>query len=199
MATQSNGREPQCPEEPLSDAVEPQGRKATPSDPESPGRRWIYLCLVLAFLIFVACGVVAVIVYVVYERPMPAPSTSDPSLKPTTEPTPARNETPDAFLSGLPAWTRAAIESDPSSPQARAYAWLRSPVHPRSTDLGRLTQRFALATFYYATRGESSWIYNDNWLSETSGVHTWFVNVGLCFACAHDSLPTHILSSTASY
>jgi hypothetical protein len=78
------------------------------------------------------------------------------------------------FLSGLPQTTQAEIKSNPSSPQAKALSWLSSPDHPEITDIGRLAERFALATLFYATEGES-WLRNDGWLNETMSECDWSV------------------------
>jgi len=65
--------------------------------------------------------------------------------------------------SHLPNSTLRAVEEDPRSPQARAYEWIMKD--PSVTDLPdwKMKQRFALATFYYAFRGQS-------W---DSGPHSW--------------------------
>lgn len=91
----------------------------------------------------------------------------------------ALNEAPVVFVApheasddqvelDLPDYSVAAIQSSPASPQARAYRWiLNDPLlHKYGPD--RLLQRFALATFYYATNGDdwntttSSYFYQEN-------------------------------------
>ena len=40
----------------------------------------------------------------------------------------------------------------------------------------RLIQRYAMATFYYATDGERSWYKKDNWLDPTVSECDWYSN-----------------------
>ena len=100
-----------------------------------------------------------------------------PTLSPTTS-------MEGHILSLLPNYTLEALQ-DPSSPQSRALDWLLYDHHPdtltnysettTTTTTSRLLQRFALATFYYATNG-IGWRFSRFWLSTNPDVHecTWW-------------------------
>lgn len=62
----------------------------------------------------------------------------------------------------------------PTSSQGLAWKWLMSDPALSSRVVDDITNRFALATLYYATNGDS-WRNNTNWLSLTEDVcHWWF-------------------------
>eukprot|EP00797_Seminavis_robusta_P015261 Sro2299_g322480.1 STYKc (669) ;mRNA; r:9163-11486 len=70
-------------------------------------------------------------------------------------------------LDDLPDSTLLAMERS-RSPQSKAYQWLIKNMNNKSSTLQklpkwRLIQRFALAIFYYSTRGEH-WVHNNGWL-----------------------------------
>ena len=71
-----------------------------------------------------------------------------------------RNET---LLALLPAYAIKSLH-DASSPQCMAFDWTVNDPHFGSYPAWRLRQRFALATFFYATEGYA-WEKNENWLS----------------------------------
>ena len=58
----------------------------------------------------------------------------------------------------VPNSTIAHIERDSTSPQARAYAWLKSNPYLSTYNSDRMLQRFVLACFYYSTGGED-WLH----------------------------------------
>lgn len=88
--------------------------------------------------------------------------TQTPSLAPARMPSAA----PTPYLIPLPDYTIQAIEtSNPISPQYRAYQWLiEDPLLENYPEARRL-QRYALATFYYATNGLVDWELDGHWLS----------------------------------
>ncbi|CAB9503970.1 LRR receptor-like serine threonine-protein kinase [Seminavis robusta] len=94
-----------------------------------------------------------------------APS-SMPSLSPTIAPTYYQHNV------GLPNYTLEVMETNPYSPQARAYDWIQEDDMFDSYSPYRQLQRFVLATFYFATNGDS-WIVNKNWLSHDLHECTW--------------------------
>ncbi|CAB9509898.1 Leucine Rich Repeat [Seminavis robusta] len=99
----------------------------------------------------------------------------------------------DYLLSLLPEYTKDALgvttDNNPNaslvmtplpfamlSPQAKAFAWtINDPIFD-SYEPWKLQQRFALACFYYATGGETSWNSRENWLSYNPNVweEHWF-------------------------
>jgi hypothetical protein len=175
-----------------------------PSAPDAGGlipARWRHLALAL---VLVSVALTSVVVGLVASRSSPATSAptdvaTAPSptgtLEPLPTPSPTLGGVMAAFLVGLPNSTQAEVNSNSSSPQARAFSWLSSSDRPSVTDTGRLTQRFALACVYYATRGEF-WKDSTDWLSDTVSECEWYEPVGnrLSMARAHSrsfSLPSH--------
>ncbi|CAB9519666.1 Leucine Rich Repeat [Seminavis robusta] len=75
----------------------------------------------------------------------------------------------------LPDYTLRAMES-PRSPQTKAYQWLSNNINKSNNTqhlpIWRLKQRFALATFYYSTRGDY-WVKNQGWLDWDTHECNW--------------------------
>ncbi|CAB9499023.1 Leucine Rich Repeat [Seminavis robusta] len=69
--------------------------------------------------------------------------------------------------------TLVALE-DPDSPQSMAFQWLLQDTErlPSYSD-DRIIQKFALATFYYATHGDH-WNTNTHWLNHSAHECDWF-------------------------
>jgi Leucine-rich repeat (LRR) protein len=68
-----------------------------------------------------------------------------------------------AFFEGLPQETQDTINTDNSSPQARAFDWMLQDPNWNTYPRNRIFQRFALATLFYATRGDL-WDSSLGWL-----------------------------------
>jgi hypothetical protein len=60
------------------------------------------------------------------------------------------------------------------SPQSLAVGWLASNHDLRAFSNSRIIQRYALATFYYATEGETSWMEDEGWLSPEVHECQWY-------------------------
>jgi hypothetical protein len=130
-------------------------------------------------------------------RPTTSPTnlvpTSGPTLEPTTEPflspsqspttrpsTPVPTASPSAFVApadfvSLIAATSfddgASVKAE-GTPQSEAATWVASrTLFDTLTDQQKI-QRYALATFYYSTNGDS-WTNNDGWLSDDNEC-TWY-------------------------
>ncbi|CAB9510723.1 leucine rich repeat [Seminavis robusta] len=76
----------------------------------------------------------------------------------------------------LPADTLMAIQEDPTSPQSMAYEWLLEDDDDGKSNLhsdARISQKFALATLYFATSGDT-WADNTNWLNHSIHECGWF-------------------------
>ncbi|CAB9512666.1 Leucine Rich Repeat [Seminavis robusta] len=75
----------------------------------------------------------------------------------------------------LPEYTLRAMEN-PRSPQTKAYQWLSNNINKSNNTqhlpVWRLMQRFALATFYYSTRGDY-WVSNQGWLDWDTNECNW--------------------------
>ena len=164
-------------EAPLSTVVEatPVGEDARNTQPPphwSTKRRWYILAALATVVTAMAVGVSVGTTYAVSsERPNPAnaaPSNATEALtSPTAAPTsPALPQILEEFRDTLPEYTRTAMAQDDASPQARAIQWLAStPLSILSNyTTQRMTQRFAMATLYYATNGEY-WLRKDGWLT----------------------------------
>ncbi|CAB9526117.1 receptor-like protein kinase precursor [Seminavis robusta] len=80
----------------------------------------------------------------------------------------------EPFDKTLPEQTIQAMQQDPSSPQARANQWMvEDLLQNNSFDQRRQRQRFALATFYYATGGDEHWSDEGNWLNHSLSECDW--------------------------
>jgi len=78
---------------------------------------------------------------------------------PTGFPTPSPTWQGYAVLELLPESTVETIALD-GTPQRKAYDWLMEDMEGKTYSDMRLVQRFALATLYYATGGETEWTTN---------------------------------------
>ena len=131
----------------------------------------------------VLCGVVLLIVFLVTKKDS-EPAATGASPQTTVAPTlPPTFSPADYVLQMLPVSTSRTVQLDPESPQAQALQWiLDDPRPPQTFELYRVKQRFALATLYYATDGDT-WISNDYWLDyvdecewfshNTSGIYSF--------------------------
>ena len=75
-------------------------------------------------------------------------------------------------LSLLPPYSQDTINDNPDSSQARALEWLAKDPNFSSYAEWRVLQRFALATIYYATEGET-WYESTDWLSYNVSECEW--------------------------
>jgi hypothetical protein len=133
---------------------------------EEKFRSWT-ICLVLLFCLIVAAVVVIVVLAVPNDDNKVVQTREEPTN--TASPmTPA----PTPYIVPLPDFTLEALE-DPESPQSKAYHWLQDdPVLEEYSQTKRL-QRMALATFYYATKGDN-WILNDGWMDYEIDECNWY-------------------------
>ena len=93
----------------------------------------------------------------------PMPSTGSPGGVPTFAPTKKSNTYLSSLIIEAYPEGQSALE-DPNSPQSQALKWLESPANDEISETQRLLQRYALATLYYSTNGES-WKNSTGWLS----------------------------------
>lgn len=105
--------------------------------------------------IVVLCATVLLVVFLVFRDnpdalpPSPAPTqTESPSSAPTL--------VGDYLLDRLPMSTVSSIYEE-NTPQKRSFEWLMEDPNWRAYSDLRLIQRFALATFYFATGGDTDW------------------------------------------
>jgi Leucine-rich repeat (LRR) protein len=105
-----------------------------------------------------------------------SPTASPTTAAPSTVPSVAPSAAPSMFAIErfqqeiLPEFSQVAIQ-DSTSPQSKALKWLANNAELESYENFKRLQRFALATFYYATGGEN-WMDNDGWLSDNAEC-TW--------------------------
>ncbi|CAB9516987.1 LRR receptor-like serine threonine-protein kinase [Seminavis robusta] len=99
-------------------------------------------------------------------------STEAPSNAPSGSPTVA----PTPFIVPLPEYTVNTLQNGPlDSPQERAYRWIRDDPNSEEYSDARKQQRFALATFYYASNGDKGmWTRQDDWMSYDVHECEWF-------------------------
>ena len=154
--------------------------------------------LLLAFTCLLFCaGIAGLVLWLVNGRddsgPSPASApTRYPSRKPVNDriPTQQPNATfPTAapvtsgdvildFRNSLPSYTISALD-DSFSPQSLAFQWVTSESEFETLPLDRQQLRFALATLYYSTTGES-WTNNAFWLSSVNECFWWTDSASSC-------------------
>ena len=108
--------------------------------------------------------------------PSSQPSTSSPTMSwlagSDSPPTPTPSELPpglresyEAYITSLlPNYTLDAMQTDPWSPQSLAFNFVKRDPYLDSPPW-RVQQRFALATFFYATGGNATWQESSGWLT----------------------------------
>ena len=130
------------------------------SDGETASKRWNprngSYSLALPFSILV------IIIVIILAAVLGSKSSknNESSLDPTSNPSAM-----ERISWWMPDYTKDAIENDPFSPQALAYNWTVGDPNLEEYPDWRVRQRFALATFYYATGGLHHWDNDDGWLS----------------------------------
>ena len=108
-----------------------------------------------------------------------------PSAPPTLAPTAAPTTPLDRdFRAVLPTPTLEAVLTDPKSPQSKAYQWAMEDASGLWTQdldssevhLNCMTQRFALATFFFAAGGHKvdRWTNRSDWLDSERSECEWF-------------------------
>ncbi|CAB9513480.1 leucine rich repeat [Seminavis robusta] len=134
--------------------------------------------LSLAFFLIVLGLVLAIILFKVskdqktdIEGPV---STASPSVPPSMPPSQWRQG--DIALQLISDYTNVMLD-DLESAQYHAYQWLLDDIEMHENKLAdeRILQRFALATLYMATNGDS-WSENDNWLNHSVHECFWYSN-----------------------
>jgi hypothetical protein len=120
-----------------------------------------YLCYGCILMILIAVAIVVPLALLVGgdDEDAPVVPTAAPSAAPTWAPTLAPTSSRfDSFLDMLYPISGEEVFNDRSSPQYRAALWAATedPVEPQlSLDDRRILQRYYLATFYFATNGDS--------------------------------------------
>ena len=132
-------------------------------------RAWTIRFFLLFCLILVVVVVTAVAVTNNDDDDDGPVSTSAPTQA-TVFPTPA----PTPYAVSLPPFSLEALEN-PGSPQTMAYEWLRKDSLLQEYSEEKRLQRFALATFFYATMG-LNWTINSSWLSYDVDECDWYSN-----------------------
>lgn len=101
----------------------------------------------------------------------------DPEVQiPTSSPTAEGDPDLEYFLQvAIPDYTRAAL-ARLNSPQNKAFQWLKNNnTLLASYSTSKRLQRFALATFFFATGGDRRWENRTGWLTDDDEC-TWFSN-----------------------
>ncbi|CAB9511119.1 LRR receptor-like serine threonine-protein kinase [Seminavis robusta] len=100
--------------------------------------------------------------------------TTAPNGLPSSSPSQGPSSYSEYWLSLFPESTVSAILEDPESPQSMAFEWLTEEIDIlQNLTRGRVVQRFALATFYFAN-SEERWSLSDNWLSHSVHECLWY-------------------------
>ena len=159
----------------------------------------------IILLILVVCGIVLAVVLVLAG---PGKNDNDTSSSASAEPgniSTVPTAAPTLMygtLLGLPEAKVVQILNDPSSPQAKAYSWLQKDPNVETLVPWKATQRYALASLYFATQGEQ-WSLNEHWLAyDLDECTDWFFRVPIesenQWAYRRRRLRTRILQDTAN-
>jgi len=100
--------------------------------------------------------------------PAPAPVATTPIAPPVSFPTAAPTSNADALLNLLVSASfdeGAALRSE-GSPQNQAFYWLASNSNVTEYNDSKKLTRYALATFYWSTGGNRTWVDESRWLSD---------------------------------
>jgi len=128
---------------------------------EEERRKWIkeeevrtHFCLFVVVCLCIA-AIVAGVVATRKSSSSSSPSTPQENASNATTVVPATTMAPTPYLLDLPEYTVQVLDNDKdgNSPQSLAYRWLQEDPYIDEYDNERRQQRFALATFYYATGG----------------------------------------------
>jgi serine/threonine protein kinase len=143
------------------------------------------LLLTLACLVVIGAAVVGVVCRSGDCKGPSESPTSVPTISPTTFKVALPTRSPitvapttdsiTSFRNTLPAYTLEAL-ANTTSPQFNAFEWLTrndTYFHSDNATLQRQTFRFALATLYFATNGDS-WLNRSGWLNETAHECEWY-------------------------
>jgi hypothetical protein len=132
------------------------------------GRRWFAISATLLILVVVVVSLALVL-----------PSEPTPPLDPLSK-----------LLSSASSDGGVALTT-PSTPQNMALQWLAgNPNLANYTDQEKI-QRYALATLYYSTRGES-WKRRDSWLSDEGVCDKWYQDLDSTINCTTDGAVSHL-------
>ncbi|CAB9509895.1 LRR receptor-like serine threonine-protein kinase [Seminavis robusta] len=135
-------------------------------------------CFVVVLVVLAVCAIHFII--------RPTPEIPVGTQSPAGAPTSSSPRDRAYLLSLLPDYTIKEIHFDtyartfffPSlvSPQTKAFIWTINDPNFDYYETWQLKQRFALACFYYATGGETSWKSTENWLSYKFNESDWYSN-----------------------
>lgn len=95
------------------------------------------------------------------------------TLEASGAPSDAPSLPPTSHFLPLPEYSLEAMEASPDSPQARAYHWLEDDPMVDTYSESRLLQRYAMASFYHATKGDQ-WTLSIDWLSYEIEECDWY-------------------------
>ena len=141
-------------------------------------RRRIIGVLALAFLIFVGVTVTVVLLVLLQGGSSNDATTSVPLFTPTNSSNPSQaapttqSSKENYVWAWLPDYTLDAMK-EPDSPQSLAYRFIVEDASLSNYSDWRIRQRFALATFFYATGGED-WRESTNWLNYSHHECDWW-------------------------
>ena len=129
----------------------------------------VTICCLSFLFIILALGTIYAVTGFVFDKNQ-AP-TSAPTVVPSI---PCDPGDPNlyCFVTTLPDYTKQALQKQ-NSPQSKALEWLRNNTYLHEYKSSQRTQRFALATFYYATGGDRRWEDSTGWLSDDDEC-TWY-------------------------
>ena len=144
-------------------------------------KKYCVILIVLLFIVIAAVVVVAVIGTSVGNKKKSSSSSSShsegsneeevPLVITLTTVGPTAPPTDDRYVLPLPAYTKASIEKDPESAQARAYEWLLEDSLLHNYSQAKQWQRLGLATLYFATTDIPVFAATHAWMTTSSSAY----------------------------
>jgi hypothetical protein len=155
------------------------------------GRRRKFASLFLLLFILIVVGVVLAITL----RPDSEPSTTTQAPTTTTQApttTPIPKDLSDLITAA--SYDGGEALATPSTSQYMALEWLAGNENLANYTDQEKIQRYALATLYYSTKGDTSWASNDFWISNADVCGKWYQYNDTTIECIDGAVSSLTLS-----
>lgn len=174
---ETDEEDPSLDSDDVESGLKKKARKTEASQKEIAIPKWRLWAIVVVILL-IGIGVGAGIGVAAKKGDGDSPSESDSSGGEAAEPTaaPVTNDLKETFDFVCEAFpNNCEALRDSSSPQFQAVRWLNDNENFDSFSDAKKLTRYALATFYYSTQGDS-WIDNTNWVTDADECE-WYSSV----------------------
>jgi Leucine-rich repeat (LRR) protein len=152
------------------------------------GNHWSKRCLLLMGILLIAIGIAAGVgIGIAVGEDDPAAPSIESTPAPTGAPSEAVPIDPNqkqAYDLLCPLVLNCESLLDLETPQGTAFKWL-TESEPKATDDLRIIQRYALATLYYSTNGDS-WTDNSDWVTDADEC-LWYSSSSDSQRCSPDN------------